>query len=107
MENKLRVNINIIALVGSVIITIVGAVTSYFNALSEIRKEIALSAHNERKESRENYANKEEVRNLQFVLQEIKSDLKTVQREIVVIGTRNEYFYKANTGRRGSASESN
>lgn len=100
-----KISISLVALIGSVLITVIGGVTSYFNALSEIKKEIAISVQESRRETRELYAGKEEVKNIQSILQDIKTDLKLIQREVVNIKANNEFNYKFNSGRRGGSSK--
>lgn len=67
-------------------ISIVGAATSYFKAISDVRHEIQVSigslAKELREESRSQYATKEEAKFQHEILVEIKADLKDIKRQL-------------------------
>lgn len=72
--------------VGMFGLSILGAVTSYVKAISDVRSEITTAiadlAEKLRDESRNQYATKEEAKFQHEILTEIKLDLKEIKRKL-------------------------
>lgn len=75
--------VNWLSLILACVIALVGGLTSYFNALAQIREEIRVGIAAVRQETKENYASKEETKYIGQAIFEIKGDLKEIKSEIL------------------------
>lgn len=75
--------VNWLSLILACVIALVGGLTSYFNALAQIKEEIKIGIESVRQETKENYATKEETKYIKDNIMEIKVDIKDIKNEIL------------------------
>ncbi len=66
----------------SIFISLIGGLSSYFNALGAIKDDNKKTIENFRIEVREQYASKEEIKFIREILTEVKDQLKEIDKKI-------------------------